>query len=179
MRQVDRPHPIVNFVMFQIGWFAAVLGAAYRQVGLGIALVAVILTIHIVLIRNRQKELTLILTAGIIGFTIESALILLQAYKPVQWILPPPMAPLWLVIMWMNIAITPNGCLRWLRPRPVLAALLGAIGGPVAYYTGERFGALSFVHSLPWSLGLIAIVWAVAMPGLFHLGGQQEEQIKP
>jgi NAD(P)-dependent dehydrogenase (short-subunit alcohol dehydrogenase family) len=43
-----------------------------------------------------------------------------------------------------------NGSLSWLRGRYWLGAFLGALGGPVAYYSGHRLGA---VNGLTLSLG--------------------------
>jgi hypothetical protein len=60
-------------------------------------------------------------------------------------------------------ATTLNVSLRWLRSRPLLAAGLGAIGGPLAYAGGAGLGALNLETS-PLSIGALGIGWALAMP---------------
>jgi hypothetical protein len=47
--------------------------------------------------------------------------------------------------MWIAFATTLNVSMRWLRGRPELALLFGAVGGPLAFYAGERLGAVT-VH---------------------------------
>jgi membrane protein implicated in regulation of membrane protease activity len=62
-----------------------------------------------------------------------------------------------------------NSALYWLAGRPLLAAALGAVGGPLAYFGGVGLGALAFPGGLAWALALIAVEWAIAMPLLLGL----------
>ena len=57
---------IINFVLFQAGWFIGVLGASYNQTYLALTLSIVILLVHFALIKNRILELKLIIIAGLI-----------------------------------------------------------------------------------------------------------------
>ena len=70
-----------------------------------------------------------------------------------------------MVALWAIFATTLNVSLRSLRPHRWLAALLGAIGGPVAYYAGARLGALEFGTPAP-ALAAIGIGWAILTPAL-------------
>ena len=45
--------------------------------------------------------------------------------------------------MWMNFALTLNHAMAWLKGRPVVGLILGAIGGPLAYFAGAKLGAAS------------------------------------
>jgi hypothetical protein len=54
--------------------------------------------------------------------------------------------------------------MRWLHGRYALAALLGAIGGPMAYFAGIRLGAAALLASDVVVYGVLAAVWAVAVP---------------
>ncbi len=53
--------------------------------------------------------------------------------------------------------------------RPVLAAIFGAIGGPLSYMAGERLGAIALGDPRWRSLLVLSISWAVAMPLLMAL----------
>ena len=79
-----------------------------------------------------------------------------------------PFSPPWMIGLWLNFAATLNQSLGWLHGRPLLAALFGAIGGPLAYYGGARLGA---TETLPGIEGmvLLAIGWGVMTPLLFRL----------
>jgi hypothetical protein len=83
------------------------------------------------------------------------------------------LAPAWIVAMWTLFATLLNVCLRWLRPRPWLAALFGLLGGPIAYYGGARLGAVSFTN-LSAALLLQGAGWALLTPLLIRLGERFE-----
>jgi hypothetical protein len=76
-------------------------------------------------------------------------------------------APFWMIALWGLFATTFNVSLRWLRERGVVAALLGAAGAPLAYYAGDRLGALDLVSPAP-ALAAIALGWAIATPALMR-----------
>jgi hypothetical protein len=73
-----------------------------------------------------------------------------------------------MVCLWLNFAATLNVSMAWLRGRFLLAALFGAIGGPLAYYSGAKLGA---TEALPTSTGmlLLAIGWGIMTPLLVWL----------
>ena len=58
--------------------------------------------------------------------------------------------------------------MKWMRGRWALAALMGAVGGPLSYLAGSRLGAMSFEEPVSALLAL-AVIWAVAMPLLMLL----------
>jgi len=81
----------------------------------------------------------------------------------------PHLAPAWLVIMWLNLALTLNHSLAWLRKRYLLAAMFGGVGGGLSYWAGWRLGAVEFSWT-PWAAaGLIGLVWAAALPALYWI----------
>ena len=65
--------------------------------------------------------------------------------------------------MWMSFATTLNVSLGWLKKRYVLAAVFGALGGPLAYFTGFKLGGVEF-SSMSLGLGAQALGWGVLMP---------------
>ena len=71
-------------------------------------------------------------------------------------------APLWIIALWCHFATTVP-TFAPLRSRPVIAFVLGAIGGPLAYAGGMKMGAAAF-HPEPWISWLsIAVVWGIAL----------------
>jgi hypothetical protein len=73
-----------------------------------------------------------------------------------------------MVMLWVNFAITLNVSLRRLHGRYLLSALLGAVGGPAAYYGGAGLGAMTAIPDTV-SLIVLAIVWGVVVPALFRI----------
>jgi hypothetical protein len=99
----------------------------------------------------------------------DTALIAAGIFIPVHKLLPLPLSPPWLVFLWVNFATTLNIALKRLHGHPVFCALLGAIGGPAAYYAGARLGAIQMHDRLEFFLAVLAVVWGIAVPALFRI----------
>jgi hypothetical protein len=161
----------LNFVLFQLGWFACVLGAAHGLMWLGPLAVLAIVAVHLALSLRPIAELRLVAVATALGLLVES-LVLAGG-----WLSYPGghalgiLAPYWLVAMWALFATTLNVSMRWLRGRPVLAVILGAIGGPLSYFGGQKLGAVTFIEPVP-ALVALALAWAVAMPLLIRIAAR-------
>ena len=69
-------------------------------------------------------------------------------------------------------AMRRGNSLEWLLPRLPLAAVLGALAGPLSYSGGARLGALHLDGTR--SLVTIGLCWAVAMPALALLARRLE-----
>ncbi|MEO5697268.1 MAG: DUF2878 domain-containing protein [Burkholderiaceae bacterium] len=170
-RRADQPTRTVllcNVVAFQVAWFATVLGAAHGLPLWGTAVAVAALGWHLAVSARPAREAGLIAGVGLIGLVVESA-VALQGHvayasgQPVAGI-----APYWMVALWCTFAITLNVTLRWLKGRPVLAALLGAVAGPAAFAAGVRLGAAEFIDTTS-ALVTLACVWGAAMPALMWL----------
>jgi hypothetical protein len=157
-----------NFILFQIGWFACVLGGAYDLPWAGTGVALAIVALHLVRARRRRDELTLVVIAAAIGAVFDSALVLAGWVAYHSGTLVSGTAPHWLVAMWMLFAATLNVSLRWLRRLPLAGAALGAVGGPLAYWGGARLGAMEFLAPTAATVAL-AIGWAVLTPCLCRL----------
>lgn len=166
---------LVNVMGFQAGWFAAVLGAAHGIPWLGVVIVPVVLVVHLALSSVPRNELLLAGAGGLIGFSIDTALIALGVFSPVFWLLPKPLSPPWMVMLWANFAITLNVSLKRLHGKYLLSSLLGAVGGPAAYYGGAGLGAMTEMPDTA-SLSVLAIVWAVVVPALFRIASAINKQ---
>ena len=155
---------VVNFIAFQIGWFAAVLGAGHGMAWLGVLIVPLVLLLDLVLSADWRQELIVALAAAVMGFAVDTGLVAAGVFAPVPFLVPRPFSPLWMVMLWVNQATTLNSCMGWLRGRYLAGALFGAVGGPLAYLSGAKLGAAS----LPSTNGLLilGITWAVAFPAL-------------
>ena len=155
---------IINFLLFQLGWFACVLGGAYNQVLIGSIIVILVITYHFYRANDAKRELFLLTIALIIGFIFESIVTAqgLAQYEHGQVF--SVIAPLWMILMWPLFATTLNLSMRWLKSiTPLLASLFGAIFAPLAYYAGNKLGAVEY-DNLTLSLSIIAIAWAALLP---------------
>lgn len=155
----------LSLIGYQLVWFAAVIGAARGLAWPGIAGFLVYASIQSWLARNLRIDLSLAATAIVLGFVLDGGLIRtgLATYAT-PWP-SPAFAPAWILALWATFAMTFTQSLAWLQTRLWLGALLGFVGGPLAY-----FGAAStwhVVHFAPptWpGLLWLGIGWALATP---------------
>jgi hypothetical protein len=161
----------INFILFQMGWFVCVLGAANNLAWLGPVTVLAIVIIHLVLSLRPSAELKLVLSAMALGAVTDSLLLASGWLSYPVGSLAGSFAPFWIVAMWALFATTLNVTMRWLKGRLVLAALMGAIGGPLSYYGGQKLGAMIFIAPVQ-ALTALAIAWAIAMPLLVWLSNR-------
>jgi hypothetical protein len=164
----------LNFLFFQIAWFAGVLGAAHGFPWLGPLAVAVVVAYHLAHVADARSELMLLAVAAAIGLVCDSMLVATGwvTYPAGQW--HPLLAPYWILTMWVAFATTFNVSMKWLRGRNILASLFGALGGPLSYLGGAKLGAATFVDTTS-ALTALALGWAIIMPLLMaaaaHLDG--------
>ncbi len=126
-------------------------------------------SIHVARAPSPRHELWLCLAAAAIGVALDSSLTL------TGWISYgselPPVAPPWIIAIWVAFATTLNVSMRWLRGRYFLSVVLGAALGPLAYLGGARLGALTFFQELP-ALVALGVGWAVVLPFLVFLAAR-------
>ena len=159
---------LINFSAFQIGWFSSVLGAAKGMPWIGPLVFLAVLGIHVWQSRRPVLEVGLVLACGVIGVFFDSFLV------AIGWVAYPSgqfhalLAPYWIVTMWMLFGTTLNLSLTWLKGRPLLAIVVGAIAGPTTYLAGQKLGGMLFVDSTA-AIVALAIGWGLAMPVLMRL----------
>jgi len=154
---------IKNLVMFKIGWVACVGLATAGQPLWATAAVAAVVALHLLSVTVMVKEALLLASAAVIGLVWESLLVSsgLLSY-PASGELA-PLAPYWIVAMWVLFATTINYGLSWAKRSWHVSALAGMVGGPLAFYGGAAMGAVEFSHTLT-ALAVIGAGWAVLMP---------------
>jgi len=152
---------LLNLAIYQGAWFACVLG------GDALAWVAaLLLAVHLYLTPCRRADLLLAGALLLVGLILDGTLKAIGFFSFNSTMAP---IPLWLMGVWATFATLPNHSLAWLKKRLGLAALLGAVGGPLAYWAGVRMGAAAFNWPLLPSLLLLAVIWGGLMPGVMRL----------
>ena len=157
---------LVNFLGFQSVWFLSLFGAGTHKSWLGAIALAVFTVWHFRSAANPRAELVLVAIACVVGLIVDTTFIqanLLAYAEPLPFA---AVAPYWILGMWINFALTLNGSMRWLHGRYGLAAVLGAIGGPLAYVAGIKLGAAELQASEAVVYGVLAVTWAIAVPVL-------------
>jgi hypothetical protein len=160
-----------NFITFQLGWFACVLGAANGMPWIGPAVCLPILALHLAWAARPLAEINLMAAALVFGLLLDSFLVVTGWLVYPNGILLAGMAPYWILTMWVLFASTLNVSMRWLRGKYLMASIFGAVGGPMSYVAGAKLGAVEFGQAQP-ALIALAVGWALAMPALLRLARQ-------
>ncbi|MEM7360550.1 MAG: DUF2878 domain-containing protein [Pseudomonadota bacterium] len=156
---------VINALMFKIGWLGVVFLGSGTLHWTAPILVTMIVGFHLIMCRNPKIELKLILVAVLMGalwesFIASQGLVIYAHGQPGTYL-----APAWIVAMWALLATTLNVNLAWMRGRPFLTILFGAIGGPCAFLAGEKLGAVTFPDPL-LTLIVLALGWSALMLAL-------------
>jgi len=157
---------LAQFAAFQALWFVAVLGAGAGHVWLGVFALVPYLAWMLAPESGRARLAARWIAAGLLGSLVDCGLAALGllAYPTTgpgwpSWLVPPFIASLWIAF-----ATLPHVSLAWLAKRPLLALLLGAVGGPLSYAAGERAGAVGHGASVLVVNAVLALEYALATP---------------
>jgi Protein of unknown function (DUF2878) len=167
-KAVNRTRIVSNFLAFQVAWFVCVWGGAHERVGLGVLWVAITVVAHIVLAPRVKTEATLVALVTLLGTVWESAVVVMGLVRYPFGNFFALMPPIWIIAMWALFAIVLNVSLRWMKGRPLTAAIFGFMGAPLSYWAGYRMGAIQ-TDGLPLFLIAQAAGWAVLMPLVVRL----------
>ncbi len=156
---------IANAVLFQMGWFACVMGGNSYWLLLPVG----VLLIHLLWISSWAAEGKLLLWITALGTVLDSALMLLGVFDFGSDGL---LIPLWLILLWAVLGTTLRHCLAWTAKPWWRASLLGAIGGPMSYYAGSKLAGVQLPLGLWPSMVLLAALWAAVFPLLQWRAGR-------
>ena len=154
---------LLNYGLFQAGWFVCVLGAAAGYPWLATAAGLLLVLVHLALVRNPTRESLLLLTGLLLGLVVDGAHIRTGVLDFPIGSFHPALPPAWILVLWLQFAMTLHYSLGWLSGRYCLGALLGSVSGGLAYWAGVRFGAAAFGVELIHSLVQIGLSWGLTM----------------
>jgi hypothetical protein len=164
---------LLKLVMFQIVWLSCAIGGAQGWPWPGIVTAAGLVGWHLASAPQWRPAAVTVLTAGTLGFIVESLLIATALLRYSAAWPTETLAPAWIVALWLAFSTTLETTRRMLGSHLVAkSTFLGLVLGPLSYLAGERLGALAFSQS-PWPSYLaVALVWGIAYPGLLALEGR-------
>lgn len=162
----------LNAALFQLVWFAAVLGAAHEQPGWAwgslVLLAAQTLTTSL-----WRIDLAFAVVCMAIGFLVDS----LWSWAGVLEYTGAGLAPAWILTLWAATGLSLNHSLGWFRTRALIGGLAAGVVAPISYLAGERLGAISV--PTPALLGWVALSWVPIFGILFalanSLGGEKHD----
>jgi hypothetical protein len=158
----------VNFVGFQCAWLACVAGAATGPAWLALPIVITVVGWHVARANAPRREIAVLLIVAAAGTLWDSVPAAAGWIAYDDGVVIEHAAPWWISALWLSFATTLNVSLRWLRGRWLVAALLGAVAGPLCYRAGAALGALSLAEPRT-ALAAQAAAWALMLPLLIEV----------
>lgn len=153
---------LINFIVFQFIWFLCIYGASSDNELPAVVLGATGVAFNLFLGGHCKRDLSLLAKGVLLGICLDTLLIQLDliSFNSHYWHV---ISPVWMWVIWAGFLGTVNHSLSWLNNQLALAAILGAVMGPISYWSGVSLGAGRFVH-LEQSLLAISIMWLLATP---------------
>jgi hypothetical protein len=158
-----------NLIMLNINWYVVVDQAAAGRPLVGPLWVSGWLFVHLVLVPGqRLREVAAILGSGVVGVVADSALVWSGFLEIPGAGLRLGLTAPFMVALWLSLATAFPFSLAWLVSRRRAAAVVGAVSGPFAYWSGAQLGAV--VLPVPMaSAAIVGVVWAIALPLLLFV----------
>lgn len=155
---------ILNFALFQAGWFAAALmmdGAVWLMLAM--------VLLHFAISPSKLADARLLLILLPIGLTIEALMISLGFVSfNSAFVLP-----IWMILLWCLLILSFNHSLKWFRDIPLaLQVILSGAAGLASYVAGQKFAALSIGEPSLYFGAAIALVWAIQLPVMMMITKQ-------
>jgi hypothetical protein len=152
---------LVNFLLFQAGWFVCVLlGSFWAVIFTAFALVVHCCCVVRLSGKSVNNELLWVFSVLCVGLLLESlyfGLGILIREDGVEF------PPAWLLCLWVLFSTTVRYSLAWLRQRLILAVSCVAISAPSSYYAGALMSdTVDMAQPVGFALFLIGITWVVA-----------------
>lgn len=154
---------VINFVLFQAGWFACVLYPGLAAVGV----VILLLGFHLIFISQaRWAELQFIGAGVVLGGLLDGLWfntgVLDNGVSGFQ------LTPIWILGLWAAFTTTLSHSLAWISARPWLPFVCAPVAGPFAYWSASKLGAVA-MPDLTLSLAALAVGWLLAFPLLLYI----------
>ncbi|WP_179957587.1 DUF2878 domain-containing protein [Exilibacterium tricleocarpae] len=155
---------VLNAALFEVVWFACVWGGD----GMAAAAVIALLAVHGWLVMRDTAEWRFIAAVALVGIAGDCLWFGFGVFQRTDQMLLPP---LWLMLLWLAFATTLKHSFAKLGNFWWLAALVGAVAGPLSYLAGAALnGGVEFAQPLWLSFAALAVYWAVLLPGLLYWG---------
>ena len=155
IKNLLRNHRLAAFVIFDFVWLAAVLGRSDWLWVTALLILGMFAATPKLLWRQRQTLFFLV----VLGCLAEFATV----YFGVIRYEGSALIPLWLILLWVGFSGMALVVFDYLHRRYLIAAILGAIFGPVTYFAGERLGAAELLVPFFTAIVVYSAFWAVMM----------------
>lgn len=140
----------VVLLAYQAAWIGCVAGGARGLTWPGVLSALLVFGLAGAQVGPRARRARIALACAACGILCDLGLAaagLLTFPTPAAALGP---LPVWMACLWLSFAPCVPILARWLGTRPLLAVALGAAGGPLAYLSASRMGAVRLEGAAAW-----------------------------
>lgn len=160
----------ISVIGYQAVWFATVIGIGHGLRWPGLLGLTLYASWQLASSRRLKADLALMAVAILLGCLLDGGLQHFGLARYADAESPMGLPPAWILVLWAAFALTFTQSLTYLQTRLWMAALLGLIGGPLAYEGASRgWNVVTFGQPAWPALLWLAIGWGLAMPLLAWL----------
>lgn len=170
---------LLNSLLFYFLWFYTVAEVANFHPYRGVLAITALVIFYLLMTKDKFVAMRNLLIYGAIGTMIDSAFLNFglieyrERYLDITFL-----APLWITFLWIFFGYIVDEMLLWMKDYLWLAALCGAIGGPLSYQAAFKLDAATPLQPLYLTLGIIGAVWAVLFPVLLLISSSSRKETK-
>lgn len=156
------PMIILNVALFDLLWTLAVVGAGKTWWWCAPVLILVSAAAQLRWSPSPMREAAVIVVGAAVGVSLdvvahELGLFVFTSASRMEFVIV-------FVALWINFGTTLRPSLTWLWNRPFAGALLGGLGGPLAYWVAARLGAIAPVAPGWRAYAWCGVQFGVAVP---------------
>jgi hypothetical protein len=169
---------LLGSALYQAVWFAAVLSAGEAaRWWWGVLAAAGFLTITLAGWKAlRARVLALTGAALVLGLVVDTIMIASRIWSTPRMFMPYPLPPVWLLMVWVGFGTYIAMSLDMLYGRYRMAALVGAVGGMLAYRGGAALDAIQWGEPAWLCTLILMLAWAIVFPALVWLATWMQRQ---
>jgi hypothetical protein len=164
----------LSFLGFMCVAFSTYFGARHGKPWVGAVVMPLVHLFYLCFLRTGwPRRLLLSLSAGLLGFALDSALGAAGIYSvapEARWFIPAPLCPLWLLILWVNFGFYLYAYVMAMRGKLRYTMILGAVFALFIYPNAGRMEVLLLRSPALLSVLIIAACWVFAVPALYRIG---------
>ena len=164
---------IFNILGFYLCWWITVFGVKNSIFYIGPVSVVFFILVHLYKVMYDKKEIIFLFICFILGGIIDTILlrfsivdykgVLVDMYR---------LAPLWVMLLWLCFGATVYHSFRWAKRKYMSMFFIGAISGPLVYFSASKLGVVVFNTNLLLVLVPISIIWSIFIPFLIFISDQ-------
>ncbi|MFT5453001.1 MAG: hypothetical protein ACI9N9_002499 [Enterobacterales bacterium] len=154
---------IINAISFQVVWFICVQG---NNLNAALATI-VMLSLQQLIFKINLKVWPLLIAFSLLGYLGDSViarLLLIEYSDNLN-----PLAPLWLLSLWLSFATTLNHSMKWLFKTPYLTICLALFIVPLSYLAGINLSDSTLSGSYTLFYLSEGVWWAMLLVGYQRL----------